>query len=355
VQDGSSVPAGIGAAGGRPERAGWVDTARGLGIALVVFGHAQRGLITSGAYSANPTGRTLDALIYAFHMPLFFLLSGLFVARSLAGGRERFVRTRVTALAYPYLLWSMIQALLSMGAANVANHPITFGQLSRILWHPVGQFWFLYALLLCQLVTMLPRRLLIWVILPAAIGAVALLGIGSILLQACWHFPYFLAGFLLTIDRLRPIGDRRLLAAAALLCWTAFAVLFMHRGDGAPLLPQSWLLGFSGTFGTLAVSRLLPEHGVLTWLGRASMPIYLMHTISTAAVRGLLLVLAPGLPFWGMVAALTLAGILLPYAVYRLACRLRLDAILGFDRSPQGPARLADDGLGSRHGQPIVR
>lgn len=45
----------------------WVDIAKGIAILLVVLGHT--GLAVGSA-------RYLDAFIYSFHLPLFFVLSG---------------------------------------------------------------------------------------------------------------------------------------------------------------------------------------------------------------------------------------------------------------------------------------
>src|SRR4051812_17314369 len=65
-----------------PTRVTWVDTAKGYGIILVVFAHAVRGLIASDIMTWTPVTRFVDAWIYAFHMPLFFVLSGFFLVRS---------------------------------------------------------------------------------------------------------------------------------------------------------------------------------------------------------------------------------------------------------------------------------
>ncbi|WP_162779036.1 acyltransferase family protein, partial [Klebsiella pneumoniae] len=54
----------------------WVDYAKGIGIILVVFGHANRGLYSSGIYISPEIYHYLDNVIYSFHMPLFFFLSG---------------------------------------------------------------------------------------------------------------------------------------------------------------------------------------------------------------------------------------------------------------------------------------
>ena len=53
------------------QRLGWLDAAKGLGIILVVIGHV---------WTRGPVRDT----IYAFHMPLFFLLAALAVVFTLA-------------------------------------------------------------------------------------------------------------------------------------------------------------------------------------------------------------------------------------------------------------------------------
>ena len=55
----------------------WLDAARGIGISLVVFGHALRGINGSQAIPGASELMPLDQVIYAFHMPLFFMLAGL--------------------------------------------------------------------------------------------------------------------------------------------------------------------------------------------------------------------------------------------------------------------------------------
>ena len=54
----------------------WIEFAKGVGIILVVVGHAGRGLQNAGL--ADPRGvlPVLDQAIYAFHMPLFFSFLG---------------------------------------------------------------------------------------------------------------------------------------------------------------------------------------------------------------------------------------------------------------------------------------
>ena len=49
----------------------WVDAARGIGMMLVVLGHA-----ISDTTMDNPLLSRLFYFIYSFHMPLFFFISG---------------------------------------------------------------------------------------------------------------------------------------------------------------------------------------------------------------------------------------------------------------------------------------
>jgi len=63
-------------------RLDWADAAKGLGIILVVYGHVARGLFHAGMYADEASYILIDQIIYSFHMPLFFFLSGLFFMSS---------------------------------------------------------------------------------------------------------------------------------------------------------------------------------------------------------------------------------------------------------------------------------
>jgi uncharacterized membrane protein YcfT len=73
----------------------WVDAAKGFGIILVVFGHTLRGLVSSEILKSTPLVRFVDDWIYAFHMPLFFFLSDLFLFRSMSKLWVDFARLHV--------------------------------------------------------------------------------------------------------------------------------------------------------------------------------------------------------------------------------------------------------------------
>lgn len=76
------------------KRISWIDTCKVFAIELVVFGHMYQ--YTFGSQSF------LYHLIYSFHMPLFFLLSGLTINYDV--NFFAFVKKKVSSLAKPYII-----------------------------------------------------------------------------------------------------------------------------------------------------------------------------------------------------------------------------------------------------------
>jgi fucose 4-O-acetylase-like acetyltransferase len=85
------------------ERTIWVDTAKAMGIALVVIGHV---LAASG-----PSYHPIVFSIFLFHMPLFFMLSGVLHRNR---GVAQNARRRARALLVPYLAFILLIFVLDM-------------------------------------------------------------------------------------------------------------------------------------------------------------------------------------------------------------------------------------------------
>ncbi|WP_420141080.1 acyltransferase family protein [Sphingomonas sp.] len=328
-----------GASGRR--RLDWIDAARGIGILLVVYGHAIRGVVAAGMYR-SPALDAQDALIYAFHMPLFFFVSGLFAVRRPDDRAVDFVWSRLTSLAWPYLLWSVVQSLVTLALASSVNNKIGRGDLVSILWQPVAQFWFLYALLLCQLLLLLPRPLF-YVLALAAVPFTYPFG-DNIVSVATRDLPYFAAGVWLTAGGLdRIAAPRPRVVVVAVAAWACFAAV-MWIGPMMDHDRWAWATRLaaaaSGTAGTLAIARLVADRlGLLAWLGTRAMPIYLLHILFSAGVRIVLQRLHLGLPGPVLLALITLAGLIGPLIAYEISERLRWSVALGFRHARRRPAR----------------
>ena len=66
------------------DRIDWVDAAKAWGMFLVFYGH----FVERVAQTDNPAAFMQQKLVYAFHMPLFILLSGLLAAHLLLNLNE---------------------------------------------------------------------------------------------------------------------------------------------------------------------------------------------------------------------------------------------------------------------------
>ena len=137
------------------ERYEWVDYAKAIGILLVVYGHVARGLVSAGIMMDSSLHQYVDSIIYTFHMPLFFFLSGLFLTASFKSkGFSRVVGSKIDTIVYPYILWSLLQGGVEVVLSTHTNGNVTIGEVMSLFTSPRAQFWFLYALFLVFLTSL---------------------------------------------------------------------------------------------------------------------------------------------------------------------------------------------------------
>ncbi len=103
-------------------RSYWVDYAKAIGILLVVYGHVLRGLYDANILFSKEFYELSDSVVYSFHMPLFFFLSGLFFYNSLLKyGGIKLIKNKIDTIIYPYIIWSIIQGLIEVFLSSYTN------------------------------------------------------------------------------------------------------------------------------------------------------------------------------------------------------------------------------------------
>lgn len=326
------------------ERLDWVDVLRGVAILIVVVGHSWRGLFGAGLMEPGQFSG-LDRAIYSFHMPLFFLISGLFYMRGLATPPGAFAMTKVKRLLYPMVLWTYVFVLAKLAAGPFANAPISFEDLlvSPIpgRWH----FWFLWALFLMQLALYVLRPLQTRdavrtpVLMLVLLVSVALSYTAFSLPGAAWPWignailmlPYFVIGIIVGdhLKRIPQTGAVPVIAAMALAVGFIVIMVFPLQDVVPGILIAGTMSGL--TVLACAASRYLPVtlSACLAEMGRATMAIFLLHTIFSAALREALLVM--GLQNLSLHMGMSVAiGIVGPLAMLYLSQRLGWVRALGF-------------------------
>jgi fucose 4-O-acetylase-like acetyltransferase len=126
----------------------WIDYAKGIAIILVVYRHIMIGLQRAGL-EVNQYYVMANEVVFTFRMPLFFLLAGFFIRKSI-GKRSigEFISTKFNTILYPYLLWAFIQVTIQILISQYTNASRSFVDYLYILYKPraLDQFWYLYAL-----------------------------------------------------------------------------------------------------------------------------------------------------------------------------------------------------------------
>lgn len=121
------------------KRIDWVDAAKGVGILLVVYGH-------------NHLKDNLNIYIYAFHMPLFFILAGytLSTKRTLLD----FIVQKAKVLLIPYISFAfyniIFYGVLSVthgGEYNILDESMAF-----VFEQGDNYLWFLLVLFLSNII-----------------------------------------------------------------------------------------------------------------------------------------------------------------------------------------------------------
>ena len=148
----------------------WVDYLRGIAIILIVYRHVlvglQKGMIVVPEILVHA-----NMIFYSFRMPLFFILSGIFISRSLAKKSfKELLGIKFEKLLYPYLIWTVIQITLQILFSGVTNSSRSVIDYTYIFYQTryLDQFWYLPALFNTKSLLFFPLYLLVVFLVSAA-------------------------------------------------------------------------------------------------------------------------------------------------------------------------------------------
>ncbi len=279
-------------------RSEWIDIAKAIGIFLVVIAHTYRGIVDSGA-KFPPFLSLIDSIIYTFHMPLFFFISGIFFVKSIEKrSLQQFFVSKLDTVAYPYLIWGTLQGLLIafLFARGVANQNVSYQDVF-MFWKPLGQFWFLHDLFFIMCFTALIYKFSKLRFLGALILIATVLYIFQTSLRGIYfvsfmakNWIFFLLGIYLFKSQLKAglFYDKlyiTFLVLLAIVLQYLFHVTLQFNYESKGVL--SLLLAIIMSFVTLKLAYRLEGKvgGWLLLIGRHSMAIYLLHVFFASGVR----------------------------------------------------------------------
>lgn len=319
------------------QRSDTVNMAKAVGIILMVIGH-----------SGCP--QWLHDLIYVFHMPLFFFLSGYCLKEHYLDQKLLFARKRMKRVWWTFVKWNLLFFALNplffhVGITNewyaLDALPQVLSQvLTMRLWHELlGPYWFLRYLLLSSFAVVGLCWLLrgherlthaLFLLMPVVPTVLALTGLwpglkGQGLL--CCFFYY--AGFAL---RGRDFTWRSWHFPVAVA--TTVAASLVVKTEIPAMEPRLTLVyalaAMAGITATMGLCSLLGDRcaavvGPLTAIGRHTLTIMTFHLLSFKLVSALLVAwlglgaeelfyvtVHPALTPWWAWTAYSLVGLALP-------------------------------------------
>lgn len=266
-------------------REGWVDLAKGGAILLVVLLHAQEVLIGNGL--GTPAWDTITEALGTLRMPTFFLISGLFARKALTARLGGFLRSKVWHFLWVYLVWSALYVALFEVIGRVNPGGAFEGMALKWAVDTMivnNGLWYLVALPVFFVLARWTRRIPVAVQLSVT-GAVSMVFASGLIATGTWgadhmpaYFVYFLIGCYFSLAIRSAAVRAGLVVALGLgVVWVALTVLAYTvgwQGAAAALLP---LLAVPFALSAAPLIARRRWGGPLVWLGRNTLPVYVMH------------------------------------------------------------------------------
>ena len=274
-------------------RVDWIDYAKGLGIILVVLGHAIIGAREAHLPVNLNVINPLFTFIYSFHMSLFFALSGFFFEKSLDKHHEKkFLINKLQTILYPFVIWSIIQTAFEVIFSGQTNTGLSAKALYTCLYIPRSVYWFLFALFFINVVNVGLYRISrkYGLLISCAVWLIVFVlkpNLGSFD-KTFQNLIYFNFGILLARNQayLRYLLESKMSILITFILFIGAEYLYFVYGR------WTWFNRLdTQLLGTLLVIQIsfyavkTQSKTVMNFLGENSMIIFLTHVLFTAGFR----------------------------------------------------------------------
>lgn len=273
----------------------WIDGAKGLSITLVVVTHMISSL--QGSMPIPDLVIEVNKLFLPLRMPLFFLIAGFFAKKALHDQWNTFFDKKLLHFAYFYLLWNSIAIISRVVLSEFSNQEADLSDLWRFLWKPYFSLWFLYGLLLAFLVARITRNVPFVIQIAVASAIAIFITPNPKLLPFIFSsflklYPFFLVGCYASTAIRTWVPKQSLLLSLTLLVAFFIGGFFALRLASIYHPAIYFPLAAIGCAGTMVIIYRAQETyavKLLNFLGERTLAIYLMHFLTVAIARELII------------------------------------------------------------------
>lgn len=276
----------------------WIDYAKAIAIILVVYRHILIGVERAGM-SVHPLLINANEIVYSFRMPLFFILSGIFVSRSISKrSGKTFIFNKLSTIYYPYLIWGVIQISIQIILSDYTNADRGLLDYFYLFANPraIDQLWYLSALFYTSIFFYLLfavfriKDYVIFLIAVTLFGLSILVQDVSLVHDLFYYSLFFVVGHLISALMLNKENysffySYRPFLLLTPLFWTSQWYWLYHQDMNIYIFAAIALLGTAYVF---SISFILAHNNYLTLLkvvGKHSLQIYLMHLLIVSGAR----------------------------------------------------------------------
>ena len=272
------------------ERCQWLDTLRGIAIILVIVGHVIGGLENIGGGSNN----VVREVIYTFHMPLMFIISGYVAKEYNPKDRDKieflinFIKKSIISLYIPYLIFGYLFWAVKF-FIYAGNGTVTLAD-GLNLWWNYGAWipgWYLLTLLTVRIVDILIQEIkrqfeiigVIWLVIYFLGSVINVYLISKI----CEFGIYYFIGRSLKKIKKEEISYKQLAISFVGLLIGSFVYINISKYIGKLAIGSSVSVILFVVFSKYNIANSL-----IALLGKNSMIPYTLHAYLTIPLRVIL-------------------------------------------------------------------
>lgn len=282
----------------------WIDWLKAILINTVIIGH---------------TYSSLAPIIYLFHMPLFFFISGMLTNTSKQ--REQGLWKSIKALIYGIIVWNLIFIVvnaISINSFGISINPsvkITDTTINNLFIRPllgiifcnysnnalplIPQFWFVWTLILCKIcffyISLLNRKIVYFIIAACIFFTIMNTSMNGFinnyyLTRLIESLPFFISGYIFNnrqnnyIIKKANITTMTILAA---LCVGTVYYMCIHNHyivnfANYQFEPSFIIILFSFplfTFLLIEICKLMPSNSIITTISTGTFFILAIHRL----------------------------------------------------------------------------
>ena len=331
------------------DRIPWVYHARGLALLLIVYRHIVLG-IQFHQVEMSPFLYNFQLFFSNFRMPAFFLLSGVFLMKSLRRKTEtELAEVKVKNLLYPYILWASIMLITQIVFSQFSNAKRDWSDFMHIITQPraIDHLWYLLALFNTSILFLilhkyLANRKAVHIAIAVLLHIISSWVKGNSFFSDFFYFYIFLFAGSLLSELLINKETRGRILSLNYFKWLLPLFLigqwfwFTHIKEGGFYEVVFFAISLIGCYFLFMVAVFIAQSRRNDWLayiGRHSLYIYILHVPIAAAIRKLIWNAFPEADLWILFGICFLCAIVFPILLVKIFKNYGIERLFTLQKS----------------------